>query len=65
LGWPALLGGGWPVGAVLLVEEDDARQYSGLVARFFLAEGVAHGHAIALFAADERPARVLDGKEPP
>lgn len=42
----AVIGGGIPVGSVLMVEEDANGQYSNLLSRYFLAEGVMSGHGL-------------------
>lgn len=42
------LGGGFPVGAVVLLVEDDATNHHDAFTRLFLAQGLAHSHAVAL-----------------
>ena len=65
VGWgPALLGGGLLVGSVLLLEEDRATRYATVMGKYFLAEGVAHGHGVAVFRAYASPAGLLQGQVP-
>lgn len=44
----AVIGGGVPVGSVCLIFEDKNHQYSNLLTRYFIAEGVVNGHGIYL-----------------
>ena len=39
-----LLGGGLPLGSLVLIEEDELRTYSDLLLRYFLSEGILCGH---------------------
>lgn len=55
----ALLGGGLPVGSIMLVEEDTFGQYSRLILKYFLAEGVMCGHSMLLASASEDPSEIL------
>jgi elongator complex protein 4 len=43
-----LIGGGLPVGATLLIEEDVYQMYSQLLMKYFIAEGVMCGHDIMI-----------------
>ncbi|KAJ1549135.1 Elongator subunit elp4 [Cladochytrium tenue] len=57
-----VLGGGMAVGTTLLLQEDAASSgYARLMLRYFLAQGVAAGHAtcVVASAADEPPVRIL------
>ncbi len=47
-----LLGGGLPVGGLLLVLEDGWTTHAAALARLFLGEGAARGQALLLLAAD-------------
>ncbi|XP_017914784.1 PREDICTED: elongator complex protein 4 isoform X1 [Capra hircus] len=61
-GLPALdqfLGGGLAVGTLLLIEEDKYNIYSPLLFNYFLAEGIASGHALLVASAKEDPADIL------
>ncbi|CAO3648976.1 unnamed protein product [Cunninghamella blakesleeana] len=53
-----ILGGGLPVGTVLLVKEDRATTYAQLLLKYFLAQGVASGHTCTLVSKDEDPAEM-------
>jgi elongator complex protein 4 len=50
-----ILGGGLPVGTVLLVKEDRATTYAQLLLKYFLAQGLASHHHCALVSKDEDP----------
>ena len=39
-----LLGGGLPLGSLVLIEEDELRTYSDLLLRYFVGEGILSGH---------------------
>ena len=41
-----LLGGGMPLGSLVLIEEDELRTYSDLLLRYFTSEGILCGHSI-------------------
>ena len=41
-----LLGGGMPLGSLVLIEEDELRTYSDLLLRYFSSEGILCGHKI-------------------
>ena len=62
MGDTALLGGGLLVGSVLLLEEDRATRYATVMGKYFLAEGVAHGHGVAVFSAYASPDILLQGQ---
>uniref|UniRef100_A0A1B6EFV3 Elongator complex protein 4 n=1 Tax=Clastoptera arizonana TaxID=38151 RepID=A0A1B6EFV3_9HEMI len=47
-----ILGGGIPVGSVLLIEEDDNGVFSRLVVKYFLAEGIACEHGLYVASLD-------------
>jgi len=55
----SLLGGGLAVGSVALVDEDEHRAYSDTLLKYFLSEGAASDHAIAVASADQDPARLV------
>ncbi|KAG2216582.1 hypothetical protein INT45_004503 [Circinella minor] len=48
-----IMGGGLPVGTVLLIKEDRATTYAQLLLKYFLAQGIASGHHCALASRDE------------
>lgn len=54
-----LLGGGLPVGSLLLIEEDWAGSYAKLVLKYFLAEGVYHRHSLHLTSLLQDPSAML------
>jgi elongator complex protein 4 len=47
------------VGTLLLVKEDQHTRYSQILLRYFLAQGVAHGHGVLVASADEAPQELL------
>ncbi|XP_066494112.1 elongator complex protein 4 isoform X2 [Tiliqua scincoides] len=55
----AVLGGGLPVGTLLLIEEDIYGIYSNLLFKHFLAEGIVCGHNLFIASAKEEPADIL------
>lgn len=54
-----LLGGGLPVGSVLLVEQDRHDAYSKLFLKYYLAEGIMSGHMLTLASLDESPRTLM------
>ena len=50
-----LLGGGLPVGSLLLMEQDRHDVYSKLFLKYYLAEGVMSGHMLTVASLDESP----------
>ncbi|XP_025832304.1 elongator complex protein 4-like [Agrilus planipennis] len=54
-----LLGGGLPVGSVVLIEEDSGGSYSRVMLRYFLAEGVVHKHAVFVGSQDYNPGKMI------
>ncbi|ELU10947.1 hypothetical protein CAPTEDRAFT_172856 [Capitella teleta] len=55
----SLIGGGLPVGSVLLIEEDEFASYSQLLLKYFIAEGVICGHHVHISSADKTPEQIL------
>ncbi|RKP11054.1 Elongator complex protein 4 [Thamnocephalis sphaerospora] len=51
--------GGLPVGTLLIVREDQQTRYAQLLLRYFLAQGMAHGHGMLVASADEAPDALL------
>ncbi|KAI8915628.1 Elongator complex protein 4 [Gorgonomyces haynaldii] len=47
-----LLGGGLPLSSLILLKEDRFTGYALVLLRYFLAQGVAHGHSVALATMD-------------
>lgn len=54
-----LLGGGLPVGSLLLLEQDRHDVYSKLFLKYYLAEGVMSGHHLTLASLDESPRSIM------
>ncbi|RUS21564.1 Elongator complex protein 4 [Endogone sp. FLAS-F59071] len=54
-----ILGGGIPIGTVLLIREDRRTAYAHLLLKYFLAQGIASGHGVAVASKDERPADIV------
>ncbi|KAH1021570.1 hypothetical protein HUJ04_011067 [Dendroctonus ponderosae] len=61
-----LLGGGLPVGTVVLVEEDFRGLYSKILLKYFLAEGLVSKHSTLIASQDlkELPAVIESDPEP-
>ncbi|CAM0138018.1 Elongator subunit elp4 [Umbelopsis sp. WA50703] len=55
-----ILGGGLPVGTMLLIQEDPHTSYAQLLLSYFLAQGVACGHHCAIASVDESPRQILE-----
>jgi len=55
-----LLGGGLPIGTVLLVQEDFSGNYAKLLLKYFLAEGVVHGHHIHATSLNNDPLSIVN-----
>ncbi|RKP39110.1 Elongator complex protein 4 [Dimargaris cristalligena] len=54
-----LLGGGLPVGSVVLVLSDRYTDYSNILLRYFVAQGLASGHQLHLASADMDPQKII------
>uniref|UniRef100_A0A1L8DWV6 Elongator complex protein 4 n=1 Tax=Nyssomyia neivai TaxID=330878 RepID=A0A1L8DWV6_9DIPT len=50
-----IIGGGLPLGTILLVEEDKYNSYAKVLARYFLAEGIFRKHSILLASEEDNP----------
>ncbi|KAG7173300.1 elongator complex protein 4-like [Homarus americanus] len=50
-----LIGGGLPVGSIILIEQDRYDVYSKLFLKYFLAEGVMNNHMLTLASLDVPP----------
>ncbi|RIA93730.1 Elongator complex protein 4 [Glomus cerebriforme] len=48
-----ILGGGIPIGSVLLIKEDRHTEYARLLLKYFLAQGIASGHHVLLSTLEE------------
>ncbi|CAB3373497.1 Hypothetical predicted protein [Cloeon dipterum] len=48
-----VIGGGLAIGTLLLIEEDGSKSYSNLLAKLYLAEGLAVGHPLFVASLDE------------
>ncbi|KAF2360558.1 Elongator complex protein 4 [Trinorchestia longiramus] len=54
-----VLGGGVPVGTVLLLEEDENNVYAEYFMKCFLAEGVTVGHEVFVASVDRDPVKLM------
>lgn len=54
-----ILGGGQPVGTIMLIKEDRATTYAQLLLKYFIAQGMASGHHVAVTSRDEDPQEML------
>lgn len=54
-----LLGGGLPLGGVLLVEEDERTEYALVLLRYFVAQTIAARHRLVIASAHEPPAELV------
>jgi len=55
-----LLGGGLPIGTVLLLQEDVSGNYAKLLLKYFLAEGVVHGHHLHVASLNNDPLSIVN-----
>ncbi|KAJ8929917.1 hypothetical protein NQ314_017351, partial [Rhamnusium bicolor] len=55
----SLLGGGLPVGTVVLIEEDFHGSYSKIVLKYFLAEGIVSKHSTLIASQDVNPSNII------
>jgi len=55
-----ILGGGIPVGSVVLIEEDQNTKYAELLMKYYLAEGVVATNGICLVSGDDSPNALLE-----
>ncbi|KAJ3036058.1 Elongator subunit elp4 [Rhizophlyctis rosea] len=56
-----VLGGGLPQGSLLLLKEDRFTGYAHLLFKYFIAQGIASGHAVCVASADENPEDLVRG----
>ncbi|KAI8330560.1 Elongator complex protein 4 [Blakeslea trispora] len=54
-----ILGGGQPVGTIMLIKEDRATTYAQLLLKYFMAQGISSGHHCAIVSRDEDPEEML------
>uniref|UniRef100_A0A7S2ZVB1 Elongator complex protein 4 n=1 Tax=Rhodosorus marinus TaxID=101924 RepID=A0A7S2ZVB1_9RHOD len=54
-----ILGGGYPLGSIVLLGERGGTAHSNAILNCFLAQGFAHDHAVAVACADDRPENVI------
>ncbi|GAA5815801.1 hypothetical protein MFLAVUS_009316 [Mucor flavus] len=54
-----ILGGGQPVGTIMLIKEDRATTYAQLLLKYFIAQGISSGHHCAVASRDEDPSDML------
>lgn len=55
----SIIGGGLPVGTILLIEEDEHAVFSHLFIRYFLAEGVVCSHGLYVASLDDDPKKTV------
>ncbi|KNE66763.1 hypothetical protein AMAG_11258 [Allomyces macrogynus ATCC 38327] len=56
-----LLGGGQPLGTVLVLDEDIGTGYATLAMQYSLAQALSHGHHVMVASADDDPAALVAG----
>lgn len=54
-----VLGGGLPIGALWLIEEDRYAIYSRALQRYFLGEGAVHKHEMFVANLDDEPSEFV------
>ncbi|KAJ8911957.1 hypothetical protein NQ315_012768 [Exocentrus adspersus] len=55
----SLLGGGLPIGTVVLIEEDFHGLYSKILLKYFLAEGIVTSHSTFVASQDTNPSSIV------
>uniref|UniRef100_H2YRH0 Elongator complex protein 4 n=1 Tax=Ciona savignyi TaxID=51511 RepID=H2YRH0_CIOSA len=55
-----VLGGGLPVGSIMMIEEDSGRRFSKIIMKYFLAEGVMSTHSLFVASYDEKPQEIVE-----
>ncbi|CAD5118338.1 unnamed protein product [Dimorphilus gyrociliatus] len=58
-GIDSIIGGGLPLGTILLVEEDETTCYGDVIERYFIAEGVVNQHRVIIADTIEKPSEIL------
>ncbi|KAJ3037996.1 Elongator subunit elp4, partial [Rhizophlyctis rosea] len=56
-----VLGGGLPLGSLLLIKEDRFTGYAHLLLKYFITQGIVAGHAVCVASADENPEELARG----
>uniref|UniRef100_A0A1Q3G1X0 Elongator complex protein 4 n=1 Tax=Culex tarsalis TaxID=7177 RepID=A0A1Q3G1X0_CULTA len=54
-----VFGGGFPIGSVIAIEEDKYANYSRVLTKYFLAEGLMNNHSIFLASLEEDPVQLM------
>lgn len=54
-----ILGGGLPVGTLLLIEEDTYNNHANVMFKYFLAEGAVSTHALFVASQDTKPQQLI------
>ena len=54
-----VLGGGIPLGSIILIKQDRYTEYAQLLLKYFLAQGVVSESGICLVSADHDPAKIM------
>ena len=56
-----LIGGGIPMGKIMLIKSDRYTGYGNLLLKYFLAQGIAHQQIVSLSSLDEKPESIFEG----
>ncbi|XP_015595052.1 elongator complex protein 4 [Cephus cinctus] len=54
-----VIGGGLPVGSILLIEEDTYNSYAKIMLKYFMAEGIVSSHSLLIASRDTKPTQLL------
>ncbi|XP_043267118.1 putative elongator complex protein 4 [Venturia canescens] len=54
-----MIGGGLPIGSIMLIEEDAYGNYARVMLKYFMAEGVVSSHPLFVASRDSRPAQLI------
>jgi elongator complex protein 4 len=65
-----IIGGGIPIGTVLMLKQDRYTGYANLILKYFIAQGIAHEHQVMFVSFDTNPEEyisdlmgILSGKQ--
>lgn len=54
-----VFGGGFPIGSVIAIEEDKYANYSRVLTKYFLAEGIVNNHSLLVAFLEEDPVQLM------
>ncbi|KAK0159586.1 hypothetical protein PV327_010682 [Microctonus hyperodae] len=55
----SIIGGGLPIGSILVIEEDTYGNYAKIMLNYFLAEGIVSSHELFVASQDTQPSQLI------